>query len=241
MKIKQIVTLFIAVVFSLNAFAKKDPDDYYVQVLLENGDTITGYIHNDLKTGLKNIFSKTGSIRQYINLGEELNGGKTKRYSASEVKEYRFLEPTEGYPEGATCVSEMVNSPVPFKPLNYVRGFLWERDRRDSGSILKWEMWDSPGGANSVRRLVPVIGVKLKGAPATFPIIYNGGFNDWYVTHYLKKTYPELLDAWDQYYHKGEDAKAHRKELLDNPSTALLFYEDFLSDNPPLDDDKKKK
>ncbi len=241
MKIRQVLTLIIAMAFCLNVYSEKDPDDYHVQVILVNGDTITGYIHNDLKTGLKNLFSKTGTIRQYINVGEELKGGKTKRYNASEVKEYRFLEPTEGYPEGMACVSEMVVSPKILKPLNYVRGFLWERDRRESGSILKWEVWESTGGQNSVRRLVPVIGVKFKGAPATFPIIYNGVFSDWYLHYYLKKSYPELGEAWKQYYQKGEDSKAHRKELLDNPSTALLFYEEFIRNNPPLDDDSSQK
>lgn len=228
MRLKQFITLIFAMAFCLNSFAEKDPDDYYVQVILENGDTITGYIHNDLKTGLKNIFSKTGSIRQYINVGEDLSGGKTKRYKASEVKEYRFLEPTEGYPEGVVCVSEMVNSPGLFKPLRFVRGFLWERDRRDSGSILKWEVWESTGGQNSTQRLVPVIGLKCNVFPAAFPIIYNGSFNDWYIRYYLKKNDSQLLEAWDNYYHDGEDAKAHRKELLDNPSSSLLFYEDFL-------------
>ncbi len=231
------LAFIISASISLTAFGAKDPDEYHVQVILTNGDTITGYIHNDLKTGLKNMFSKTGSIRQYVNVGEELNGGKTKRYSAKEVKEYRFMEPTEGYPDGAVCVSDMINSPGVFKPLKYVRGFAWELDRRESGAILRWDVWESTGGRNSVSRLVPAVGVKFKGAPATFILTVNGQFNDWYLTYYLKKNYPELREAWEQYYHKSNDAKAHRKELVDNPSTALTFYEDFLLTNPPLNDE----
>lgn len=240
MALKSIVSIIIALATCFTVFAEKDPEEWHVQVLLTNGDTVNGYIRNDLKTGLKNLFSKTGSIRSYINLGEEPKGGKTKRYHASEVKEYRFLEPTEGYPEGAVCVSEMINAVKMFKPLNFIRGFVWELDRRDSGSILKWQVWESTGGQNSVSRLVPVIGVKLKGARGAFMIVGNGCFNDWYLMHYMKKKYPELRKAWEQYYHKGDDAKAHRKELLDNPSTALTFYEDFLRNNPPLDDEEGK-
>lgn len=231
------LSLILSAAISLTAFGAKDPDEYHVQVILANGDTVTGYIRNDLKTGLKNMFSKTGSIRQYVNVGEEPNGGPTKRYSAKEVREYRFTEPTEGYPDGAVCVSEMINSPGVFKPLKYVRGFAWELDRRESGSILRWDVWESTGGRNSVSRLVPAVGVKFKGAPATFILAVNGQFNDWYLTYYLKKNYPELKEAWEQYYHKGKDAKAHRKELLDNPSTALAFYEDFILTNPPLNDE----
>lgn len=237
-----ITSIIFASATCFAAFADKDPEEYHVQVVLENGDTITGYIHYDLKTGLKNMFSKGGrTLRQYINIGTEAKGGEKKRYNASEVKEYRFLEATEGYPEGAVCVSEMINFPKLFKPISFMRGFVWELNRRNSGSILKWEVWESTGGRNSVSRLVPVIGIKLKDAPAAFIIVSNGSFNDWYLMYYLKKNNPELHEAWQQYYHKGKDAKAHRKELLDNPSTALLFYENYLGNSEvPLRENEKE-
>ena len=217
-------------------------EENFVTVTLVNGDTVTGYIRSDLKTGLKNMFSKTGSIRQYINVGEQPKGGETKRYNASEVKEYRFL-PSEGYPEGAVCVADTINSPGVFKPLSCVRGFAWERDRRDSGSVLRWDTWETTGGRNSTSRLVPAIGVKLKGSNAAYPILVNGRFSDAYLMLYLKKQYPELKKAWEEYYHKGPDAKAHRKEFADNPSTALTFYENFLLTHDPIvhKEDKKNK
>lgn len=241
MKRRYFISLILTVASCFTAFAEKDPDEYHVQVVLTDGDTVTGYIRNDLKTGLKNLFSKTGSIRQYINIGKEPKGKETTRYSASEIKEYRFLQPTEGYPDGAVCVSEMINAPIMFKPAHYVRGLAWELDRRESGSILRWDVYESTGGRNSVSYLVPAIGIKLKGAKGAFVIMANGKFNDMYFTLYLKKKYPELKKAWDEYYHKGKDAKAHRKELTDNPSTALMFYEDFLLSNPPINDEDANK
>lgn len=240
MKLKSFISILIVAVSCVTAGAAKDPEEYHVRAILANGDTITGYVQNDIKTGLKNLFSKTGSIQQYVNISSEPKGGEKKRYSASELKEYRFTEPTEGYPDGAVRVSESINSPVMFKPLHYSRGFAWELDRRDSGSILKWEVWESTGGQNSINRLVPAVGVKFKGAPGAFIISANGSFNDIYLMVYLKKKYRALYDAWNQYYHKGADAKAHRKELVDNPSTALQFYENFLLSNPPLNDDPNK-
>lgn len=219
-------------------------DEDHVIVITADGDTIDGYIRSDLKTGLKNMFSKTGSIRQYINVGKEPKGGETRRYNASEVKEYRFVEPTEAYPEGAVCVSELINSPGLFKPNNIVRGFAWELDRRESGSVLRWDVFESTGGRNSITTLVPAVGIKFKGAKAAFAVMVNGRFSDWYMRNYLKKQYPELKDAWEEYYHDCEDAKAHRKELTDNVSTALLFYEEFLRTHAPLNDtsaDGKKK
>lgn len=228
-----------------SAYASNEADsteweETHVQVIKADGDTLVGYIRSDLKTGLKNLFSKTGSIRQYINVGVEPKGGETQRFSASEVKEYRFLEPTEAYPEGAVCVSEMINAPRMFKANNCVRGFAWELDRRESGSILRWDVYETTGGRNSVSRLVPAIGIKLKGANAAYVIMANGKFNDMMLMVYLKKKYPELHTAWNEYYHKCDDAKAHRKELTDNASTALLFYEEFLQTHAPLNDETEQ-
>ena len=249
MNIRSILPFIIAALPWITATANDEKpvdntkaEENFVTVTLVNGDTVTGYIRSDLKTGLKNMFSKTGSIRQYINVGKEPKGGETKRYNASEVKEYRFL-PNEAYPEGAVCVADTINSPGLFKPLSCVRGFAWELDRRDSGSVLQWDVWESTGGRNSTSRLVPVIGVKLKGSNAAYIIVHNKLFLDTQLCLYLKKQYPELLDAWDEYYNKGKDKKAHRKELTDNPSTALLFYEKFLGTHDPIvhKEDKKKE
>ena len=218
-----------------------DPEEYHVRAILFSGDTITGYIRNDVKTGLKNIFSKSGSIRQYVNISDQPKGGDSKRYSASELREYRFLESTEGYPDGEVCVSARINSPLPFKPNYNLRGFAWELDRRDSGSILQWQVWQSTGGQNPINRLVPVVGLRLKGARATYSLFINGGFSDALLLNYLKKQYPELKKAWEEYYHKGKDAKQHCQELKDNPSTALLFYEKFLETHEPLSDPEENK
>lgn len=241
MTLKPLLTLLVATATCFTAVAEDNADETLVQVIMADGDTITGYIRSDIKTGLKNMFSKTGTIRQYINVGIQPKGGETHRYSASQVKEYRFLEPNEAYPDGAVCVSEIINAPMMFKPNHNVRGFAWELDRRESGSILRWDVYETTGGRNSVSRLVPAIGIKLKGARAAYGIMVNGRFNDMMLLNYLKKQYPELKKAWEEYYHKCDDAKAHRKQLTDNPSTALLFYEDFLSANRPIDDDNEVK
>ena len=215
--------------------ADDDREDYHVEAILFSGDTVSGYLRNDAKTVLKNIFSKTGGgIREYINLGEQPKGGDTKRYSSSEVKEYRYLEPTEGYPDGAVMVSERINSPLPFKPNYCIRGFAWECDKRDSGSILRWDIWTTtPAGA---RVLVPVTGVKFKGAKAAYGIMIDGRTSLAQLLYYLKKQSPEFRKYLDEYYYKGKDSKGHWKELQDNPSTILVRYDEFLENNPPLAD-----
>ncbi|MDE6264667.1 MAG: hypothetical protein K2M11_05925 [Paramuribaculum sp.] len=236
MSLRRLLFAVISLAAVVTVSAKDDPKSRHIQAVLFSGDTITGYLHFNLKTRLKNMFSKSGSIIQYITVGEQPKGGETKRYSASEIKEYRFLEPTEGYPEGALVISENINSPVPFKPNHSVRGFVDVLDQRDSGSILWWQLWDSTGGQYSTRRLVPVIGVKFKGAKAAYALFVNGLNSSAYLFNYLKKIDPEFKKYLEDYYNKGKDANAHRKELKDNPSTILTLYEEYMKNNPPLND-----
>lgn len=237
------ITLFLLMIMALSpdVVAKSDPEESLVEVTLFNGEKIDGYLRYDLKTGLKNIFSKSGSVQQYINVADLPKKGATHRYSASEVKEYRFLETSEAYPEGAVIVSEMINSPLPFKPNACVRGFARELFRGENGSILKWDVWETTGGRNSVSRLVPAIGVKLKGAKAAYSILVNGRFSDALLLNYLKKQSPELKDFINQYYDKGKDSKGHRNELKDNPSTFLSVYNEFLQSHEPLADPDENK
>ncbi|MDE6269373.1 MAG: hypothetical protein K2M12_00780 [Muribaculaceae bacterium] len=212
MKPQTLLLLLLATISYTPALAEKNPEENHVQVVLANGDTITGYIRSDLKTGLKNLFSKGGSILQYINVGEQPKGGETRRYHVTEVKEYRFLETSEAYPEGAVRVSEMLNTPKLWRSLNYTRGFAWELDRRDSGSILRWQVYENTGGRNSVSRLVPATGVKFKGAPGAFIVIVNGTFNDSCLLYYLKKMKrTDLYKAWNEYFHKGKGCQGPPK------------------------------
>ena len=85
-------------------------------------------------------------------------------------------------------------------------------------------------------RLVPAIGVKLKGAKAAYAIMVNGRVSLAPLLLYLKQRHPGLKAALEQYYWKGKDSKAHTKELADNPSTLLRFYEEFLKTHDPIAD-----
>lgn len=240
MKLKHLIICLLALCCQ-NASAKDDPEDKLVRVYFFNGDSIDGYIRSDLKTGLKNMFSKSGSIHQYINIGVEPKGGETHRYSASQVKRYRFLEPSEGYPEGFTVVSERINAPSMFKPHNSTRGFASQLNRMENGSVLKWNVWESTGGRNSINRLVPAIGVKLRGMKAAYGIMINGRVSLALLLHYLKKQDPELRKYLEQYYHKGADKKAHMKELVDNPSSLIALYDEYLKTHEPVNDPEADK
>ena len=74
MRLKYLIVICAALSVCISAMAKDNAEDRHVRAILFSGDTIEGYLRNDLKTGLKNIFSKTGSIHQYINIGVEPKG-----------------------------------------------------------------------------------------------------------------------------------------------------------------------
>lgn len=242
MKLKLFLFAVITLAFTTVATAKdEDPESNHVVVTLADDTTVDGYLRNDFKTGLKNFFSKTGTIRQYINVGKERKGGDTKRYSAKDVKEYRFTEATEEFPEGAVFVSEYINTPAMFKPHKCRRGFAQELNRTDCGKILKWTGTVQEGGQNVRIRYVPVIGVKFNGAKATYSLFIDGKHSNALLLNYLKKQAPEFKKMLEAYFNKGKDAKMHRKELKENPSIILDLYAEYLRDHEPINDPEEDK
>lgn len=242
MKLKFFVCGAIAMAAVAVAAAKdENPESSHVKITLVDGTEVDGYLRNDLKTGLKNMFSKTGTIRQYINVGKERKGGETTRYSSKDVKEYRFLEATEAWPDGAVFVSEYISTPRMFKPNNCSRGFAQELDRTDCGKILRWTVTVQEGGQQVRIRYVPAIGVKFNGAKCAFPILVEGKHSAALLLNYLKKQAPELKKLIETTFYKGKDAKARRKELAENPSIMLDLYAEYLQTHEPLNDPDENK
>lgn len=206
--------------------------DNYVRVVKMNGDTIYGYLHNDTKTIAKNLFSKSGTLLQYINISEEPDSKRT-RYSADEVSEIRWFDSNIA---PNTRVSMPVNAPRMFKAKNYTRGFTWLWDRRPAGSIIKYEVWETSGGRNPVSRLVPVVSVYFEGARGAYMLFSNGSVSLALLYHYMKDAAPEFHKMLKEYYGDSPDAKAHCNELRDNPSTILDLYEEYLKTHDYIDD-----
>lgn len=228
----------------------REHPDNYVRVVKMDGDTIYGYLHNDAKTMAKNLFSKSGTLQQYINISEEPDG-KGTRYSADDVSEIQWFDNNIA---PNTRVSMSVNAPRMFKAKNYTRGFTWLWDRRPAGSIIKYQVWETSGGRNSISRLVPVVSVYFEGAKGAFMLVYNGSVSLALLYHYMKDAAPEFHKILKEYYGDSPDAKAHCNELKDNPSRILDFYEaylkihDYIDDRPDVkvsddakDDNKKEK
>ena len=210
----------------------REHPDNYVRVVKINGDTIYGYLHNDAKTVAKNLFSKSGSLLQYINISEEPDG-KGTRYSADEVSEIRWFDNNIA---PNTRVSMSVNAPRMFKAKNYTRGFTWLWDRRPAGSIVKYEVWETSGGRNPISRLVPAVSVYFEGAKGAFMLYCNGYVSLALLYHYMKEAAPEFHKMLKEYYDDSPDWKAHRNELKDNPSIILDLYEEYLKTHDYIDD-----
>lgn len=210
----------------------REHPDNYVRVVKMNGDTIYGYLHNDIKTIGKNLFSKSGTLQQYINISEEPDG-KGTRYSADEVSEIRWFDNNIA---PNTRVSMSVNAPRMFKAKNYTRGFTWLWDRRPAGSIVKYEVWETTGGRNPVSRLVPVVSVYFEGAKGAFMLYSNNSISFALLYHYMKDAAPEFHQMLKEYYDDSPDAKAHCNELKDNPSAILDLYDEYLKTHDYIDD-----
>lgn len=210
----------------------REHPDNYVRVVKMDGDTIFGYLHNDAKTIAKNLFSKSGSLQQYINISEEPDS-KGTRYSADDVSEIQWFDNNIA---PNTRVSMSMNAPRMFKAKNYTRGFTWLWDRRPGGNIVKWEAWETSGGRNPVSRLVPVVSVYFEGAKGAFMLFSNGSVSLALLYHYMKDAAPEFHKILKEYYGDSPDAKAHINELKDNPSTILCLYEEYLKTHDPIDD-----
>lgn len=204
----------------------------YVRMVKMDGDTVFGYLHNDAKTIAKNLFSKSGSLQQYINISEEPDS-KGTRYSADDVSEIQWFDNNIA---PNTRVSMSMNAPRMFKAKNYTRGFTWLWDRRPGGNIVKWEAWETSGGRNPVSRLVPVVSVYFEGAKGAFMLFSNGSVSLALLYHYMKDAAPEFHKILKEYYGDSPDAKAHINELKDNPSTILILYEEYLKTHDPIDD-----
>ena len=183
----------------------------HVEVLLNDSTRVEGYWHTDFKTGVKRVFSKTGSINQYITIKDSAKDGESRTYKAPEVIEYRFLEPSEEFPEGTIFVSEEINTPGMFKPNRCVRGFALLLYRSE-------------------------IGVKFKGARAAYMFMMNGRHYPFYMNNYLKKAAPEFKKYLDEYFDKSPDKKAHQQELKDNPAILISLYEDYLKTHDQIND-----
>lgn len=210
----------------------REHPDNYVRVVKMNGDTIYGYLHDDAKTIAKNLFSKSGTLLQYINISEEPDSKRT-RYSADDISEIRWFDNNIA---PNTRVSMSVNAPRMFKAKNYTRGFTWLWDRRPAGCIVKYEVWETSGGRNPISRLVPVVSVYFEGARGAFMLYSNNSVSFALLFHYMKDAAPEFHKMLKEYYGDSPDAKAHCNELKDNPSRILDLYEEYLKTHDYIDD-----
>ena len=78
--------------------------------------------------------------------------------------------------------------------------------------------------------------MRFNGAKAAYSLFIDGSHSDALLLNYLKKQAPDLKKMIEEYFDKGKDAKAHRKELKENPSIILDIYADYHTNHSPLND-----
>ena len=65
MRFRLLLLSALCLTTALTASADDDREDYHVEAILFSGDTVSGYLRNDAKTVLKNIFSKS-MLKAYL-------------------------------------------------------------------------------------------------------------------------------------------------------------------------------
>ena len=105
------VTLCCAVVASSGAYAQKKLKDLefrHVIVTLASGEKVDGYVHRDWNTSVFSVKKANYSFK----LVPTPDSKEAVKYTAEQVDNIVFVEPTEGNPEGARWESRGLYNPI---------------------------------------------------------------------------------------------------------------------------------
>ncbi len=213
---------------TMNAEPKKKDK---VVVTLNDGTTVEGYIKNDLGSGLKRLFSSSGSIQSFVKVSPAEDGKNAVTYKAKDIKGYRYVD------DGTEYESSDYNSAVPFKWNKKTRGLFRVEKRLENGTIYYYQTYVSRGGRNSVSYLVDTYGVKLRGDDRIYNLLVGGKSSGFHFFYSLEKLGPKALsDKYDEYFKD----KARVKEMEDDPTVIIRVYDEYLKSNPPINRTEKK-
>lgn len=202
-----------------------------VIVTLNDGTTVEGYEKNDVGSGLKRLFSSSGSIVSFVKVSPTEDGKNAKTYKAKDIKGYKYAYDSIEYE------TQEFNAPVPFKWNNKTKGLFRVEKRMENGTIYSYQTWKSTGGKNQVSRLVTTYGVKLRGDDRIYNIILDGRIDMTYLALSLSKLGPkELAEKYNEYFKDN----GHCKELVDDPTLIIRIYDEYLKTNPAISRTEKK-
>ena len=198
-----------------------------VIVTLNDGTTVTGYQKNDVGSGLRNLFKKTGSILSFVKVSPEEDGKKTQVYKAKDIKGYRFVN------DSIEFESQDYDAQIPFKKDSKIRGLFRVEKRLPNGTIYSYLTYVTTGGRNQVSTLVTTYGVKLRGDDRIYNIIVGKRV----CTSFLSRKGPKkLAEKYEEYFKD----KGHCKELIDDPTLIIRLYDEYLETNPVISRSEKE-
>ena len=207
-----------------------DQEYRHIVITLLSGEKVDGYIHRDWSALTSYYTLKRPNYSFKIVPSPDGKGGEAVKYTADEIDWFAFVEPTEAYPDGERWEARDLSRPSIKDRYNTDRSLMCLEKRGEHASLYRWIGLFSGGHQGKQTIAAPVYGVKFDFSDTVYPI-YTDQANAYIgsLVILLKKEQPELSAYINEYFKKGPDSKAHRKQLKEDPSLILRAYEEFVA------------
>lgn len=227
---KLLLTLCCAVVVSSGAYAQrslKDQEFRHVVVTLTTGETVDGYVHRDWNTSVLSMKRANYSFK----LVPVPDSKDAVKYTAEEVDNIVFTEPTEGNPEGARWESRGLYNPIIGNPDRATPTIMRVEKAGDNSTLYRWQAPDSDrmANGNTLLYISQYCGIRLGNDGPVYMFMKDGRPDMGYIKIRFRKSDPGLCDYILTYFTKGKEGKIHRKELTDDPTLMMRVYDEYLA------------
>jgi len=224
-----IAAVCCALVVSSSAYAQrnlKDQEFRHVVVTLVSGEKVDGYVHRDWNTSVFSVKRANYSFK----LVPTPDSKEAVKYTAEEVDNIVFVEPTEGNPEGARWESRGRYNPIIGNTERATPTIMCVEKAGDNSTLYRWQAPDSDRMADGSTRLYisTYYGLRLDNDGPVYMFMKDGKPYMGYFKIRFKNDDPELYDYLLTYF-KGKEGKAHKKELADDPSLIMRVYDEYLA------------
>ncbi len=225
------VALCCAVVASSDAYAQKklkDQEFRHVIVTLASGEKVDGYVHRDWNTSVFSVKKANYSFK----LVPTPDSKEAVKYTAEQVDNIVFVEPTEGNPEGARWESRGLYNPIIGNMDRSTPTIMCVEKAGDNSTVYWWQAPDSDRMADGSTLLYisSYYGIRLDNDGPVYMFMKDGRPDMGYIKIRFKKSDPELGDYLLTYFTKGKEGKAHRKELAEDPTMIMRVYDEYIGD-----------
>ncbi len=217
----------LLIIMSVNAFSQevKNPEKDHVNVTLNNGDVVDGYIQTYWVDG--KLFKRMNTS---FTMSSAPDGKDASEYSADNVKYIDFVVKTSADGKYDHLESQTVANPSTFKPKKARRQFVYKEGENDTGTIYWWNGVDSQNMQLGKMNISTIYGVCLKGDSIVVPFMTGNVISLNAMRIHYKKRCPELVAYVDKRVLKG--GKRLWDSIALNPMMFLEICDEYISKHP---------